>query len=337
MNNSVIGLDIAKNVFHFYTITQEGKAIKKKLSRKKLLPFFANYPASLIGIEACGSAHYWARELSKLGHDVVLLNARYVKSFVIGNKNDFNDAAAIFDAVTRPNKRVVRVKTIEQQDIQLVHVLRKGLVGKRTALVNQIRGTLSERGIIINKGIQHVRKNLPLILEDGENNLSTLARELYAEQYENLVRLDEQIKQHDYRIQQISKSNELSRRFLAIPGVGPIIATIVASDIGEGEGYQKARDYAASLGVVPRQHSTGGKPLYLGISKRGNRYIRTQLIHGARAVVKNCKNKTDRLSLWLQALVARCGFNKAAVALANKNARILWAMAQSGKTYEEAC
>jgi len=335
MNNSVIGLDIAKHIFHLFTQGTDGKMIKKKLKRSELLMYFANYPVSIIGLEACGSAHHWARELTKLGHEVILLNARYVKSFVVGNKNDFNDAAAIYDAVTRPNKRVVAIKTVAQQDIQLVHNIRKELVDKRTALVNQTRGLLSERGIIINKGITQIRQQLPLILEDAENGLTTLSRELFAEQYEKLKALDDEIKTQDQRINRLCNANELSKRFLAVPGVGPVTATIVAADIGDsGKGYESSRDYAASLGVVPRQHSSGDKQVYLGISKRGNRYIRTLLIHGARSVLKNCTKKTDKLSLWLQALVARRGFNKAAVALANKNARILWAMANKNKAYE---
>jgi len=335
MNNSVIGLDIAKHIFHLFTQGTDGKMIKKKLKRSELLAYFVNYPVSIIGIEACGSAHHWARELTKLGHEVILLNARYVKSFVVGNKNDFNDAAAIYDAVTRPNKRVVAVKTVAQQDVQLVHSLRKGLVDKRTALVNQIRGLLSERGIIINQGIAQVRQQLPLIVEDAENGLTALSRELFAEQYEKLKAFDDEIKAQDQRINRLCNANELSKRFLAVPGVGPVTATMVAADIGDsGKGYESSRDYAASLGVVPRQHSSGDKQVYLGISKRGNRYIRTLLIHGARSVLKNCTKKTDKLSLWLQALVARRGFNKAAVALANKNARILWAMANKNKAYE---
>jgi transposase len=333
MNNSVIGLDIAKNIFHMYTFV-EGKSVKKKLRRAELLAFFANYPASLIGIEACGSAHHWARELTKLGHEVVLLNTRFVKSFVIGNKNDFNDAAAIFDAVTRPNRRVAAIKTIEQQDIQLVHNIRQALVGNRTALVNQVRGLLSERGIIIPQGINKVREQLPLILEDAENDLTVLSREMFAEQYESLKVLDKEIKEQDRRISRLCNSNELSKRFLEVPGIGPMTASIVASDIGDGRNYQSSRDYAASLGVVPRQHSSGGKLVYLGISKRGNRYIRTLLIHGARSVLKNCGKKKDKLSLWLQSLIERRGFNKAAVALANKNARILWAMASHKKEYD---
>lgn len=312
----------------------EGKSVKKKLRRAELLAFFANYPASLIGIEACGSAHHWTRELTKLGHEVVLLNTRLVKSFVIGNKNDFNDAAAIFDAVTRPNRRVAAIKTIEQQDIQLVHNIRQALVGNRTALVNQVRGLLSERGIIIPQGINKVREQLPLILEDAENDLTVLSREMFAEQYESLKVLDKEIKEQDRRISRLCNSNELSKRFLEVPGIGPMTASIVASDIGDGRNYQSSRDYAASLGVVPRQHSSGGKLVYLGISKRGNRYIRTLLIHGARSVLKNCGKKKDKLSLWLQSLIERRGFNKAAVALANKNARILWAMASHKKEYD---
>lgn len=334
MNNSVVGLDIAKNIFHLYSLGNDTKVIKKSLKRAELLAFFANYPVSLIGIEACGGAHHWARELTKLGHQVVLLNAKYVKSFVVGNKTDFNDAQAIFDAVTRPNKRTVSVKTIEQQDIQMVHNIRQELIEIRTALVNQIRGLLSERGIIIPQGINCVRKELPLILEDAENNLTALSRELFAEQYEKLKTLDSDIKAQDARISRLCSQNERSKRFLEVPGIGPITATIVAADIGDGKGYASSRDYAASLGVVPKQHSSGGKQVYLGISKRGNRYIRTMLIHGARAVLKNCTNKTDKLSLWLKSLIERRGFNKAAVALANKNARILWALASKNKDYE---
>ncbi len=334
MNNSVIGLDIAKNIFHMYSLTTGNKVYKKKLKRAEMLAFFATYQTSLIGIEACGGAHYWARELAKLGHEVTLLNARYVKSFVVGNKNDYNDAQAIFDAVTRPNKRVVAVKTVEQQDIQLIHKIRQGYVDKRTALVNQIRGLLSESGIVIHQGINQVRKELPFILEDAENKLSPISRELFAEQYEELTKLDEKIKQQDQRITRLCANNETAKRFLDVPGVGPMTASMVAADIGEGKGYISSRDYAASLGVVPKQHSSGDKQVYLGISKRGNRYIRTLLIHGARAVLKNCADKTDALSLWLQGLIERRGFNKAAVALANKNARILWSMAVTGKAYE---
>jgi len=336
MKANVIGLDVAKNIFHMYSIGEDDKPIKKKLKRAELLAFFANYPVSLIGIEACGSAHHWARELIKLGHEVILLNARYVKSFIIGNKTDFNDAAGIFDAVTRPNKRMVMIKTIEQQDIQLVHTVRNGLIGKRTALVNQTRGLLSERGIVIPRSINQLRKQLPLILEDAENSLTPLSREMFAEHYERLVVLDDEIKAQDQRISRLCQANELSQRFTEVRGVGPLIATAILFDIGEGKGYARSSDYAASLGVVPRQNSSGDKQVYLGISKRGNRYIRTLLIHGARSVISHCDKKQDKLSLWLKALVERRGFNRTAVALANKNARILWAMTMQGTKYDES-
>ena len=245
MNNSVIGLDIAKNIFHLFTVLADGKTLKKKLKRHELLAFFANYPASIIGIEACGSSHHWARELTKLGHEVILLNARFVKNYVVGNKTDFNDAEAIYEAVHRPNKRVVAIKTVAQQDIQLVHNIRKDLVDQRTALVNQTRGLLSERGIVINQGIEQLREQLPLIIEDAENSLTDLSRELFAEQYEKIKTLDAEIKAQDQRINRLCNTNDLSKRFLDVPGVGPLTATIVAADIGDGgKGYKSSRDYA---------------------------------------------------------------------------------------------
>lgn len=334
MKSNVVGLDIAKNVFHLYSQSAGGNVIKKKLKRSELLAFIANLPASLIGIEACGGSHYWAREFTKFGHEVILLNARFVKAFVVGNKNDFNDAEAIFTALTRPNKRTVAVKNQTQQDMQMLHRLRQHRVAERTGLVNQIRGFLIERGITLPQGVNQVRRQLPLILEDAENALSTLSRELFAEQYEQLKLLDDEIKAQDCRINRLCQQTTLSRRFLEVPGIGPLTATIMASEIGEGKGYAKSRDYAASLGLVPRQHSSGDKQVLLGISKRGNSYLRTILIHGPRAVVKCCSSKNDPLSRWLQALVERRGFNKAAVALANKNARTLWAMASQDRAYE---
>ena len=245
MNNSVIGLDIAKNIFHLFTLGVNGKAIKKKLKRSELLAYFANYPASIIGIEACGSSHHWARELTKLGHEVILLNARFVKNYVVGNKTDFNDAEAIYEAVLRPNKRVVAIKTVAQQDIQLIHAIRKDLVDQRTALVNQTRGLLSERGIVINQSIEQLREQLPLIIEDAENGLTDLSRELFAEQYEKIKTLDAEIKAQDQRINRLCNANDISKRFLDVPGVGPLTATIVAADIGDGgKGYKRSRDYA---------------------------------------------------------------------------------------------
>lgn len=334
MNTSVVGLDIAKNVFHLYTIKTDGKVLKKVLKRKQVLEFFANYTLSLIGIEACGSSSYWARELIKQGHDVKLLNARHVKAFVKGNKNDFNDAEGIFDAVSRPNARTIAIKTIEQQDIQLIHRFRQDAIKRRTALVNQIRGLLSERGIVIEQGVNQVRKQLPALLENAENALTMISRVAFAEQYEHLLEIDKEIQAHDKKINQVCQANQFTKQLMDVPGVGPMTATIVAADLGEGRHYENARHYAASLGIVPKQHSSGGKTVLLGMSKRGNRYIRTLLIHGARAVLRTCENKEDKLSLWLQQLIKRRGFNVAAVALANKNARILWALTNKQESYK---
>jgi transposase len=333
MNTNVIGLDIAKNIFHTFTMNSEVKSVKKKLRRKEVLAHFAVQEPSVIGIEACGGSHYWARELIKLGHEVILLNAAYVKAFVIGNKNDFNDAEAIYTAVSRPNKRTVGVKSLEQQDIQMLHRIRQSRVEERTAVVNQIRGFLMEYGLVLEPSINKVRKELPFVLEDAENGLTAMSRELFRALYERLVELDEDVREQDRRMQRLCAKNALSQRLLAVPGIGPITATLLASELGDGKAYASGRDYAASLGIVPRQHSSGGKQVYLGISKRGNRYLRTLLIHGARAVLSTCKNKTDRLSLWLQALIERRGYNKATVALANKNARIVWAMATQDRPY----
>lgn len=326
MNRNVVGLDIAKQVFHLFMML-DGKTVKRKLKRSELLVFVAQLPPSLIAMEACGGAHHWARSFQKLGHEVELLNARYVKAFVVGNKNDFNDAEAIFTAAKQPNKRKVAIKEMAQQDLAMVHGMRQGKVDERTALINQIRGHLAERGIVLPPGANQVRKQLPWILEDGDNQLTTLSRSLFSEQYETLVALDAAIKAFDGQIEALCRQNALSRRLVEVPGIGPLTATLAVADIGDGKGYTSSRDYAASLGVVPRQHSSGDKQVLLGISKRGNRRLRTLLIHGARAVLKYCSDKSDPLSRWLQALIERRGYNKAAVALANKNARIIWAMA----------
>lgn len=332
MNRNVVGLDIAKNVFHLFMML-DGKAVKKKLKRSELSAFIAQLPVCLIAMEACGGAHHWARLFESHGHEVVLLNARFVKAFVIGNKNDFNDAEAIFTAACQPNKRTVATKNIEQQDLAMLQGIRRGKVDERTALANQLRGHLAERGIVLPRSVNQLRKQLPDILEDENNSLSTLSRKLFAEQYQALKDLDQAISALDREIIAVCQQNALARRLLKIPGIGPLTAILATADVGDGKGYESSRDYAASLGVVPRQHSSGDKQVLLGISKRGNQKLRTLLIHGARSVLKYCGDKSDPLSLWLKRLIERRGFNKAAVALANKNARIIWAMATGGNEY----
>ena len=277
-------------------------------------------------MEACGSSHYWARELQKQGHTVKLMAPQFVKPYVKGNKNDANDAEAICEAVARPNMRFVAVKTIEQQDIQAVHRIRSTLVQQRTAKANQIRGLLAEYGIIVERRIEKLRKALPLLLEDGENGLSLDFRLLLQSLQQDLIGLDDRADEMDKKIRQLAGSNATAKRLQQIPGIGPVTATALVCAIGDGKQFKRGRDLAAWLGLTPRQHSSGGKDCLLGISKRGDAYLRTLLIHGARAVLKVANKKDDPRSRWLQGLCSRRNKNIAAVALANKNARIAWAL-----------
>ncbi len=329
-----MGMDVGKKMFHLFGVDEAGlAAVKKKLRRKQVLAYFANLPPCLVAMEACGGSHYWARELGKLGHEVKLISPQFVKPYVKGNKNDYNDAEGICEAAGRANMRFVTVKSVEQQDIQGVHRIRQSVVKQRTALANQIRGLLGEYGIVIGKGISQVRRRIPEILEDGENGLTDRFRGWLAELLEAFRALEERIKKYDQEIQQEYAANEACQRLGAIEGIGPQSATAVVATYGDGKQFRDGRQFAASVGLVPRQRTTGDKPVLLGISKRGDRYLRTLLIHGARSVIKRIEGKEDRRSRWLQALVARRGKNKAAVALANKNARIIWALLSRGECY----
>ncbi len=332
-----MGIDLGKNTFHLFGVDESGSGVlKKKLRRKQLLEFFVNLPPCLVGMEACGGSNHWARELIKLGHEVKLISPQFVKPYVKGNKNDYNDAEGICEAVGRPNMRFVTVKSIEQQDLQGLHRIRQSVVKQRTALANQIRGLLGEYGIIVAKGISQVRTRIPQILEDAENGLTDRFRSWLAELLEALRALDERIKEYDQEIGREHAANEACQRLSAIEGVGPQSATAVVATYGDGKQFSNGRQFSASIGLVPRQHTTGDKPILLGISKRGDKYIRTLLIHGARSVINRIEGKEDRRSRWLQSLVARCGKNKAAVALANKNARIIWALLSRGQCYRPA-
>ena len=340
-NNSVerMGIDLGKNTFHLWGVDEaEEVALKRKLKRGRLLQELAKMPPCLIGMEACGGAHYWAREIGKLGHEVRLMAPQFVKPYVKSNKNDFNDAEGICEAVGRPNMRFVGIKSIEQQNLLAVHRIRQGAVKARTAQVNQIRGLLAEYGIVVAKGVGQMRRVLPTILEDAENRLSDLFRELLAELYDQLRQLDARISDYDRRINALFTSQEACRRIEAVEGVGPLSATAVVATFGDGRQFNNARQFSAALGLVPRQHSTGDKVHLLGISKRGDRYIRTLLVHGARAVVNAVlsKDKADARSRWIKRLATERGINRAAVALANKNARIIWALLSRGQSYRAA-
>jgi len=276
---------------------------------------------ALIGLEACAGAHYWARELIQLGHDARLISPQFVKPYVKGNKNDANDAEAICEAVGHPSMRFVPVKTLEQQDVQMLHRVRSGLVKERTTVADQLRGLLGEYGLVIGQGLSQLRKRLPEILEDAENGLSVLARAVFSDGYERLVDLDRQIKGYEDKIQAVYRSSAVCQKLGTIPGVGPITATAMV---------------AAWLGIVPKQESSGGKPKLLGISKRGDRYLRTLLIHGGRSVVKTAVTQDDAQSRWIDDLVKRRNANIAAVAVANKNARIIWALLTRDEVYSGA-
>lgn len=304
------------------------------LKRSQVLPYFANLPTSRVGMEACASAHYWARELGALGHEVKLIPPQYVKPYVRGNKNDYNDALAISEAVVRPEMRFVAAKTTDQQDIQALHRLRERCLCDRTALCNQLRGLLAEYGLIFPKGVNTLRRCLPEVLEDAENGLSDLFRRLLARGYQQLRDLDGHLDVYTEALEHQSRQDDACQRLQTIPGFGPIVASVFHSVVGHGEAYRRGRDVSASVGLVPRQHSSGGKAVLLGISKRGDRYLRSLLIHGARSVVIQAKTKDDRLSRWINRIVSARGFNKAVVALANKMARTGWAILAQKTVYQ---
>lgn len=334
MNTKRVGIDIAKQVFQVHGVDYQDKVVlRKQLRRIQMLSFFATLPPCLIGMEACGGAHYWARELQKLGHTVKLMAPQFVKPYVKNNKNDANDAEAICEAVGRPTMRFVSVKTIAQQDLQAIHRIRSELVRQRTAKANQIRGLLAEYGIVVGRQVATLRRSLPELLENAENGLSFDFRALLDDLRQDLIRLDEREEEMSQKIHTLANSIPAAKRLQSIPGIGPISATAIVCAVGDGKQFKRGRDLAAWLGLTPRQQSSGGKDRLLGISKRGDSYLRTLLIQGAKSVLKVVDKKTDPRSLWLQNLCTRRHKNIAAVALANKNARIAWALLSNETSY----
>jgi len=330
----VMGIDLAKNNFHVHGMDASGgKAVGKKLSRQKLKEYLVTLPQCTIAMEACGSAHYWARLLHSYGHEVRLIAPQFVKPYVKSNKNDAADAEAICEAAQRPNMRFVAVKEIGQQDIQAIHRMRSLAVGRRTAQINQIRGLLLEYGIEIPAGRANLLKRLPEILEDADNGLTDLFREELFGLYGELRHLDERIAHYDKKIKQIARTDERMQRLQTIPGVGPMIATALLAAIGDIDAFKNGRELAAWLGVVPRQHSTGGKATLLGISKRGDVYLRQLIIHGARSILCTVDRKSDRTSRWAATLKVRRHKNIAAVAMANKMVRVAFALLKTGERY----
>ncbi|MGO9445783.1 MAG: IS110 family transposase [Thiobacillaceae bacterium] len=333
MKITTIGIDLAKNVFAVHGVDRGGKAVlRKQLKRAEMAKFFANLEPCLIGMEACGSAHHWARKLEALGHSVKLMAPQFVKPYVKTNKNDVADAEAICEAVSRPNMRYVPHKAVEQQAILSIHRARQGFVKARTAQGNQIRGLLVEFGIVIPQGIRAIAKRVPEILEDGENGLPGILRQLIERLANNLQEMDRQVSEMEAQIQLWHRENEASRKLAAIPGLGPITASAIVATVGDAREFKNGRQLAAWIGLVPRQNSSGGKQNLLGISKRGDTYLRTLLIHGARSVIRHAENKPEPGS-WLKKLMARRNNNVAAVALANKNARIIWALLAKDRVF----
>jgi transposase len=332
---TTIGIDLAKTLFQVHGVDKYEKAgLKKQLKRKDVVSFFANLEPCLIGMEACGSAHYWARKLSELGHTVRLMAPQFVKPYVKTNKSDRNDAEAICEAVGRPNMRFVAVKTAPMQAVLALHRARQGFVKARTAQANQIRGLLAEFGIVIAKGIGHIAKRLPEILEDGENALPGMMRELLERLGENLKDMDRQVGELERRITLWHRENEPSRKLEAIAGIGPLTASALVATLGDAKSFKNARQVPAWLGMVPRHDGSGGKVTLGGISKRGDVYLRTLLIHGARSVIAHIESKPDHADEWLKKLLARRNKNVAAVALAAKNARIAWALLANERSYQ---
>jgi transposase len=333
MNLKTIGMDLAKNVIQVHGADGKGNTVlRKQLKRAQVLPFFVNLVPCQVGMEACGSAHFWARKLVAMGHTVQLIPPQYVKPFVKRNKNDAADAEAICEAVVRPNMPGVPIKTVEQQAILSVHRARQGFVKARTAQANQIRGLLAEYGLVIPVGIRHIPSCVALIVDDEENELPMSFRHLLQTLVENFKALDEQVGKLELEIKCWHRDCAASTQLATVPGVGPITASALVASIGDARNFKNGRQMAAWMGLVPRQHSTGGKTVLQGISKRGDSYLRTLLIHGARAVIRVSEHKIGA-DPWLKTLVARRNKNIAAVALANKNVRVIWSMLTHERDY----
>ena len=334
---SVLGIDIAKRVFHAVGMDERGKIVlRKRLSRHDLIPFLAKLPPVLIGMEACGGAHYWARRFREHGHEVKLMAPQFVKPYVKSNKNDSRDAEAIAEAMTRPTMRFVPTKEVDQQDLQALHRVRERLIGARTALVNEVHGLLHEYGIVIPKGVAKFRQAVVGKLESEQDKLTPLSQEMFWKLIDEFAALEKQLASYQEKLEALAQSHPECQRLMTIPGIGPFTATALVAAVSDASAFKNGRQFAAWLGLVPRQHSTGGKERLLGISKRGDSYLRKLLVHGARTTIRWVGCKTDRRSQWIRHLVERRGKNRTAVAVANKNARIVWALLTSHQDYQLA-
>ena len=337
MKISRVGVDLAKNVFQLHGSDRQGKVVwKRRLTRDKWLNTLVDAiePGCEVGMEACTGAHHWARELQTRGYTVKLIPPQFVKPYIKSNKNDAKDAEAICEAMSRPSMRYVQVKQVYQQDIQAAHRIRSELMNHRKAKANQLRGLVAEYGLVAPKQYARLRAAVPDWLEDAENGLTDLFRRLLHGLWEDLTTLDKRITEMDKEIERLAKEDPMAQRLQQLRGVGPLIATAMVATMGDGKQYKHGRQMAASLGLTPRQYSSGGKERLLGISKRGDVYLRTLLIHGARSVITHAKHKNDGLSRWVKDLGARRHTNVVAVALANKTVRMAWAMMTKEVDYD---
>ena len=331
------GIDLAKNVFQIHGVDAAGHTVvKKQLKRDQLAPYFANVAPATIGMEACSSAHYWARKLQGMGHSVKLMAPQFVKPYVKGNKNDANDAEAICEAVARKSMRFVPIKNVEQQALLSLHCVRQGFVAERTAYSKRIRGLMGEFGFVIPQGMHYISERVHDLIEDANNELPGMFRENVDRLLQHLQELNRHVHELEMKIQGWHRSNEASQKLAAIPGIGPLTASALIASIGDAKNFKSGRELSAWLGLVPRQHSSGGKQNLLGISKRGDLYLRMLLVQGAHSVINaSCRKGVE--AGWLPGLLKRRNHNVAAVAVANKNARIAWALLARERQYETRC
>jgi transposase len=337
MPTLTIGLDIAKNVFKIHGVDRHGKTVlQRKLRRAEVLKFFSKLEPSLIGIEACHGSHFWARELTSLGHTVRLVPTQYVKPFLVGGKNDANDAAAICAAVTRSSIHFVAIKSAEQQSLQSVHRMRQRLIQERTAKSNQIRSMFAEEGVIFPVGLPQLRKGIVTLVNDPDAHITPLLRRLGSMYLEQLKALQQWLDELGAEVANIFKNNEACQRLATVPGIGPVIATALVSSVGDPSQFRNGRQFAAWLGLTPMQRSSGGKTKLGGITKRGDTYLRTLLVQGARAVMHFVNRRDDRHSRWIKAVMQRRHASVAAIALANKTARIAWAILTGNESFRVA-
>ena len=330
----IVGLDIAKSVFAAAGVDAHGKIVfKRMLSRGDVLKVFANVPVTSIAIEACAGSHYWARELQKQGHEVRLIAAQHTRAYVAGNKNDMNDAVAIAEARSRAKTDYVPVNSEAQQDLQMLHRIRQALIVDRTAVINRIRAFAAEYGQVFPEGVARFRAQFRDWLADENCGLSGSAIDTFRELHEQLIDRETRIDAYDKRLTQAVKDDARATQLMEVPGVGKITATAILASVADARHYDSGRDFAANLGIVPKERSSGGKQRLYGISKRGDTYLRTLLIHGARSALRCAGDKPDKLLCWAKKLAERRGYNIAAVALANKMARVIWALLAHGRVY----